>query len=402
MGLCLRFYLSPTPSLTLYLNNTGNLSEIPDWAVYTGFHPPTTCSCANPTSGNTTIVDSWQSGSTSIATITSGGTSSASVWKGVGVGSTTSYFYGNNMFLGGGSLLCQAQQPADVSPIILLGSTDVTNRTSTVIVGQQITLSVSAGGTLSSVSWTVPGTIVGGYAGSTSGSGQTSGTKLAQTPTTFYWVDSGSSRTVTVKVVLSSGASGSASATFNVVAPTGSMSATALTSANISIDTSCGYLCAHYGPSGSSGGVHFANAYTVPSGYTGTFQWVQVGTTSGSRTSSSTGTTQSYGPCGGVDTTYPYDTHNPTNDSPVNELNSGYKDRRRGDSFTMTLMFQPTSASSIFVPIAEVPWSWGFDATSGDGGLTWTFASKTAAGILSPSPTTNFPTWATNLDACGF
>ncbi len=110
------FTLSPTPSLTLYLNNVGDLSEIPDWAVYTGFHPPTTCSCANPSSGNTTIVDSWQSGSTSIATITSGGTSSASVWQGVGVGSTTSYFYGTNMFLGGGSLLCQAQQPALVAP----------------------------------------------------------------------------------------------------------------------------------------------------------------------------------------------------------------------------------------------------------------------------------------------
>ncbi len=109
------FTLSPTPSLTLYLNNTGNLSEIPDWAVYTGFHPPTTCSCANPTSGNTTLYDSWQSGNASIATITSGGTSSASVWQGVGVGSTTSYFYGNNMFLGWGSLMCQAEQPAVVS-----------------------------------------------------------------------------------------------------------------------------------------------------------------------------------------------------------------------------------------------------------------------------------------------
>ena len=112
------FTLSPTPSLSLYLNNTGDLSEIPDWAVYTGFHPPTTCSCANPTSGNTTLYDSWQSGNTSIATITSGGTSSASVWQGVGVGSTTSYFYGNNMFLGGGSLQCQASQPANVAPVI--------------------------------------------------------------------------------------------------------------------------------------------------------------------------------------------------------------------------------------------------------------------------------------------
>ena len=145
------FTLSPTPSLTLYLNNTGNLSEIPDWAVYTGFHPPTTCSCANPSSGNTTLYDSWQSGSTSIATITSGGTSSASVWQGVGVGSTTSYFYGNNMFLGGGSLQCQASQPANVAPVITgVAPTDLQ-------VGGATTLTISGAGFGSSPSVQVGG-----------------------------------------------------------------------------------------------------------------------------------------------------------------------------------------------------------------------------------------------------
>src|SRR5215471_18426682 len=42
-----------------------------------------------------------------------------------------------------------------------------------------------------------------------------------------------------------------------------------------------------------------------------------------------------------LDTDYPYDTHNPTNDSPDTQLLSGYFDRQRADSFTMTLMFQP-------------------------------------------------------------
>ncbi len=129
------FTLSPTPSLTLYLNNTGNLSEIPEWAVYTGFHPPTTCSCSNPTSGNTTLYDSWQSGNTSIATITSGGTSSASVWNGAGIGSTTSYFYGTNMFQGGGSLQCQASQPANVSCPALSISVTRSNLTTTSATG---------------------------------------------------------------------------------------------------------------------------------------------------------------------------------------------------------------------------------------------------------------------------
>lgn len=77
------FAFSPNPSLLLFLDNTGNLSEVPDWAIYTGFHPPTSCSCANPSSGNTTLYNSWSSGNTSIAAITSGGTNTTSTWQGV-------------------------------------------------------------------------------------------------------------------------------------------------------------------------------------------------------------------------------------------------------------------------------------------------------------------------------
>lgn len=107
------FYLSPNPSFLLYLNNTGNLSQAPSYATYTGFHPPTSCSCANPTGSSLSLHDSWTSGNSSIALITSGGTSSTSTWKGAGGGSTTSYFAGTTQFSGGGSLTCQASEPTN-------------------------------------------------------------------------------------------------------------------------------------------------------------------------------------------------------------------------------------------------------------------------------------------------
>ena len=234
------FYLSPTPSLTLFLNNTGNLSEIPDWAVYTGFHPPTTCSCANPSSRNTTIVDNWQSGNTSIATITSGGTSSASVWQGVGVGGTTSYFYGNNMFLGGGSLMCGAQQPAVVSPVINWNGKAINGTTQNVVVGQKIALTASytppAGLSVKSQTWTVQGTVQGkviaNYVQTSGTSTITAYTPPAQPSTTFYWIDGGTNlagvnNTVTYSIILSDNSGPfTATATFSVFRPIFSFSST--------------------------------------------------------------------------------------------------------------------------------------------------------------------------------
>jgi len=301
------------------------------------------------------------------------------------------------------NVVAEDSESCAVNPAILFNGTDVTNGSSNVIIGQLINLSVTAGGTISTVAWSVPGTIVGGYTASST-SGSTSTATLNVTSPNFYWVNSGSSRTVSVSVTLSDGSTGSATTTFNVVAPSGTMSTTSLDSTKILIDTTCGYLCAHYGPSGSSGGVHFSHTYTAPSGYSGSFQWVQIGSTTQSRTNATTHTVQtlSPNPCGGLDTNYPYDTSNPTNDSPAQELLVGYSDRQRSDSYTMTLMFEPAGTSAIFVPIASVGWGWAFDATSSDGGNTWGFASRTAAGTLSPAASTTFPTWSSNLSSCHF
>jgi hypothetical protein len=104
---------------------------------------------------------------------------------------------------------------------------------------------------------------------------------------------------------------------------------------------------------------------------------------------------------GGVDTDAPYDTRTNTNDSPYNQLQVGYSARSRTDVLTMTLVFQPSTANTIFVPIASAQWSWGFQATSSNGGQTWGLTGATPASKLQPSATTVFPAWASNLTSCG-
>ena len=216
------FNLSPSPSLSLFLNNTGGLSETPDWAVYQGFHPPTSCSCSNPSSGNTTLYDSWTSGNSAIATITSGATTGSSIWQGLGVGSTTSYFSGTNIFQAGGMLICQVSQPAAVNPLIMFGGANVTNQTTNVVVGQlnslTATLQLPSGVTVSSQSWAVKGNPIAGFTANQVTSQVLPYTPPSSSATSFYWAFPGNF-VVSYSVTLSDGTKHSASATFNVESP---------------------------------------------------------------------------------------------------------------------------------------------------------------------------------------
>jgi len=87
-------------------------------------------------------------------------------------------------------------------------------------------------------------------------------------------------------------------------------------------------------------------------------------------------------------------------DSPGTALQAGYQAKTRNDSFTMTLMFQPSGVgSAIFVPISSGGWSWGYDVTSSNNGRTWALASS-FYGSNSASPTTTFPNWTYNVTTC--
>lgn len=271
-------------------------------------------------------------------------------------------------------------------------NTDANNAAQDAIVGQQIFLNGSPGGG----AWSVDPTAVGGFdVAPDQSSGQVEMLFVTSDPDVlFYWVNGGAKNvSYTVSGV-------AARVKFNVAAPQGSMGASSLSDYAINIDSACGYLCVHYGPSGSSGGVHFINNYSAPDG--GTFKWVQTGSSDNSRTNASTQTVQSLSCSSELDTSYPYDTNNPTNDSPSTQLLAGYSDRQENDSFIMTLMYQSSQGSSIPVPVASVGWSFGYHVTSGDGGNTWVFASKTPAGTLNPAGSTTFPQWSGNLSTCHF
>jgi hypothetical protein len=119
--------------------------------------------------------------------------------------------------------------PGPVPQIQLYGQTITT--TQSVFVGQEMMLTAVVNlpqdVTFSSQTWsTPPGAAVGGYVASNSSASVillpalTSNSSTAY-PFTFYWVDSGSSRTITYSYTATNGTTNSATATFNVAAPTG-------------------------------------------------------------------------------------------------------------------------------------------------------------------------------------
>jgi hypothetical protein len=154
--------------------------------------------------------------------------------------------------------------------------------------------------------------------------------------------------------------------------------------------------------SGASNGMRFT--YSNPSfdGYTGSYKFLFV----------QTGTNYSktwYGPLGGdivtssgLDTTYPYQEFSDTNtagtvDSPSNPLGAADVGFRRGDQYTMWLMFQPTSVTSRPVPLRSLSWNWNGTATNTP---PWTLISSsptTAGAVITGTATTSYPEWITNI-----
>ena len=235
-----------------------------------------------------------------------------------------------------------------VTPRIKQGATDITGQTQNVIVGQQISLTSVvplSGNTITSQSWTIPGTIVGGYAPSANSAAAPASVNTTVGSVTFYWVDGADGRQVTYSATLNDGKMYKAVTTFNVKRPTGSMSATAEPSSAIVIGTVQTFLAYEYGTAtAGNSGVHLVNNYSIPTGFSGSFEWAQVVTSSTVNRTSTTGVSQSKSCVGGD--SYPYDTKTPTDDSPFEELLTGYKENKRSDGLSMWLMFKPTAGTS--------------------------------------------------------
>lgn len=350
---------------------------------------PNACSGQSYGQGGSGYTYHWQSNNTAIATISGSSTSTTSTYHGAGVGTGSA-----SGFVSSAQCNPSAGGTPKVTPKILMGTSDITNQTQNVIVGQEISLSGQVtGGTITSQAWTIPGTIVAGYTASATSATLTSSVPTNGNSVKFYWVDGADTRMVKYSVTLSDGNTYTASTTFNVKRPSGSMTATAAPSTAIVIGPVQGFTAYEYGTAtGGNNGVQFVSSYSIPTGFSGSFEWAQVVTSNTTTRTSSTGVIQSRS-CVGSDS-YPISLINSANDSPWEAVLSGYKESKRTDSFTIWLMFRPTAgATNIWVPISKVSWGWSADVVSSDAGVTWTFASRVGAGTLSPGLTTTFPTW---------
>lgn len=268
----------------------------------------------------------------------------------------------------------------------------ITNTTGNVIVGQKISLTAEVqptGVTITNQRWTIPPIRVANYvANATSGMV----TDLADTPggpsVDFYWVDGGDGRQVQISLKVN-GVSFAALATFNVKRPTAQVTSTTGT---VEVSSANGYLALQYGRPGTPGILWTANA-TIPQGFSGAFQWVQLAYPSRRRQLSSNGTWEKVD-VSGLDTYYPY----PFNeDSPDTSLSNTYLEKQVNTGRVETwLMFKPSLSNSIWVPVSKIDWSWSGRAVRS--GSTWTLVSGSHTQNPSGTDSTTHPQWTRLAD----
>ena len=366
----------------------------------------------------------WSTGSTQIATVDAYGTHT-----GVAVGSTTSYTSGdlnNNSQIRKCPIVVFNPSGNDkVTPTIMLGGcsgTNITNTTQSVVVGQQIVLCASytlpSGVSVTSQSWTVPGTVVASFVPSSSSSSLNTAVTLNQQSTTFYWVYPGNPQVVTFTLNLSNGQSPTAQATFNVTGPTGgTMTNSAYSQVTIANLASCvvggqnfpaAPWLAYGNITGSCASISgtYGIVFNSPTGYSnasgGSFSLVQLISSNSLSGSYNHTFTANLDPIG-----YPYGTGLPSNDSPIAQLLSTYTTLTRSFNANMFLMWTPPaatgcsngSACTIPVPLGYQTWAFSGSANCSTG--CGSAANWTATTNGTPGPVGNFAASLPSQTAAG-
>jgi hypothetical protein len=282
---------------------------------------------------------------------------------------------------------------------------DFTDETNAAIVGQQIPLvaqlsitnSYMTNFSLANFQWTVPGFAISNYVADGSSGIVYSNFTTTSSNVNFVWVDDGSNRVVQCSATVN-GLKITGKTTFNVLKPTATIT-THTTSVNV--DTFLGYL-GFYDPNTFAEGIAFTNTMTIPSGFSGTNEWVQIVLNpyrARLDTNSVWWVFTENGAAPYLDTSYPYTnrfgiTANIAYDSPSSPLLNGYSEIIATNSFKMWLMFKPTGGQ--WVPLRTVTWNWSGTAILS--GSNWT--------LISPSWSTNppdadagatFPQWNSNV-----
>jgi hypothetical protein len=287
------------------------------------------------------------------------------------------------------------------------GSADITGKTTNTVVGQRIILTAQLGTGLvaSSYQWTVPSLVVSDYVYTATSAYKVDLTAANRTNSTvsFCCVDKGA-KLVTCSITLTNGITVTEKATFSVKRPTVD-SFTSITGpitvSNVwgDLEMSCGTTNTH--------GIDYTAKVTAPSGFAGDIKFVQIFHSERQRTTTNEVTQSWEVPPWWLDVSDPYLDHGPyavvagtqktitDTDSPGTPLYAGLKKKTANDKYALYLMFKPSVASAIWVPLAKLNWGWTGTAESTDGGTTWTKTSGSQdASNPNGASATEFPEWS--------
>jgi hypothetical protein len=284
----------------------------------------------------------------------------------------------------------------------MFNAANISGTTQQVVAGQQIILSVTApqGYTIQNQSWSFShqSAITGGFV-NTAGTGQPSASgggqeaadpQLNQPTLTFYWVNPGDNgETVTYTYTLNNGQSASATATFNIGGPTGTLLPNAFVQTNDSASavnnaqSNPATLTMTNAPGMPNRGIWFNDLATLNNG---TFIWAQIlnSVTFSQIAPTNTGYIPPTSAGTGLDGIYPYPqlSNISTADTPArSDLLAGLGEAAETFSAKMYVLWDPTlpagctpattntsqqiytssqsTCTSIPVPLASVIWTWG-------------------------------------------
>jgi len=247
-------------------------------------------------------------------------------------------------------------------PRIFLDGIDVTGTQQSVVVGQRVQLTVILHPSvpIEKQEWRIgkKGEYTGGFL-HTPLLGGPQPTVLEGSTTAFYWISPGYNRTVSYHLRLTNGVTATAAVTFDVDGP--SSTQVDVDSERVVMDPAA-LNSSVLGMMGS--GISFRARYFLPEGVAKNFIWVQL-IQSDAITVDNNGVrlhcvpkTQPISSVGaGLDTTYPYDTHNPTMDNPRIRLASDTQEYSRVLHARMFLLWTSGLSNSIPVPLGFVDWS---------------------------------------------
>lgn len=261
---------------------------------------------------------------------------------------------------------------ANPEPRIFYKGRDVTGDTLNVAVGQQIRLNVflHPGLLIRSQSWSIgtSGDHTGGFL-HTPLQGGPQPVVLEGPSTLFYWLTPGLGREVIYKLTLADGAIASAMVKFDIEGPF---------STDVEVDVVRVVVAPSAVPNSSvlglaGSGITFHARSYLPEGMLENFTWVQLvhsdylEVRTKEDTLECTPQSQPFGELSpGLDTSYPYDTRNPTRDNPPLPLTSEAQEFSRSFHARMYLLWSSGLSNSIAVPLGYVDWHFSAQAVLRD------------------------------------